>query len=114
MAVDIPFTQYPSYTQQIILDGESFLFQFTWNTRMEAWTVSIFDLDLVEIITGLKLVLNWEHFFQYRHLPLPPGQLLVFDPDPNNKTKIGFEDFKNSRALKLVYIEEDEVLEGAV
>lgn len=108
--VNIPFIQFPAYTEQLILDDESFIFQFIWNTRGEFWTLSILDPDLTPILTGLKLVLNFEHFAPYKHLAIPPGELYVFDLDPNNKTKIGFEDFTNARALQLIYALEGELV----
>ena len=76
---------------------------------MEAWQLSISDTEENHILSGLKLVLNWEHFPQYRALAIPPGELFVIDPDPNNHAKIGRNDFTNARRLEILYADKEEV-----
>jgi len=107
--IQIPTLDFPAYTETLILDEQSFLLQFVWNTRLEAWQLSILDVEENPILMGLKLVLNWAHFPQYRALNIPPGELFVIDPDPNNHDKIGRDDFVNDRKLEILYAEEAEL-----
>lgn len=107
--VQIPFTEYPATTKEITLDEESYKFTFVWNTRGEFWTLSILSVNDTPILSGVKLVLNYELVNVYRHLKIPQGLLYVYDPT-NNQSKIQFSDFDtNGRNLKLVYIEEFEL-----
>ena len=106
--VIIPFTTYPSVTKEVAFDGDIYKLSFTWNDRMEAWVLSFLTLQDVAILTGIKLVLNYELIRMYRHLNIPQGNLFVFDLS-DNENKIGYEDFSNERQLLLTYFEEGEL-----
>ena len=108
MAVTIPFSTYPSYSKDIVLEGIKYRFMFQWNNRAEAWSMSILTTDNVAILSGVKLVLNYDLLQIHRHLAVPQGKLFVVDLS-NNETKIAYDDFTNERGLQLVYFLEGEV-----
>ena len=108
MAVTIPFITYPSYSKDITLDNIKYRFLFQWNTRSEAWTLSIKTIEDVAILSGIKLVLNYDLFQRHRHLAIPQGSLFVIDLS-NDETKIAYDDFTNERGLQLVYFSEGEL-----
>jgi hypothetical protein len=101
----INFIDYPSYTNEVILDNKSYIFKFVWNTRGEFWTLSILDTDKNIILSGVKFVLNYSLLSDYYHLDIPKGSLYVIDLTDNNN-KIAFEDFNNERQLSLIYATE--------
>lgn len=102
--LQIPFIQYPAYTKELLLDGQSYIFSFVWNTRGEFWTLSIFNVDKAAIINGIKIVLNYNLFSDYHHLAIPPGGLVAYD-ESNDVSKIKYEDFVNERKIRLLYSE---------
>lgn len=102
--IQIPFVQYPSYTKEIILEENTFIFSFVWNTRGEFWTLTIMDTQKNFIINGIKLVLNYNLFQDYKHLDIPQGNLYVIDLS-NDVSKIKYDDFTNERTLSLIYQE---------
>ena len=104
----IPFAEFPSFTEEITLDGTPYKVSFNWNTRGEYWTVSFTDREENVLAAGIKLVLEYELIADYPDRGLPPGHLYVIDTT-NSKEPIGRNDFHNERALTLVYIPEDEV-----
>ena len=108
MAEIIPFTTYPSYSKDITLDNVKYRFLFQWNTRAEFWSLSILSTDNTPIVSGIKLVINYDLFQRYRHLALPTGYLFVLDSS-ENEAKIAYDDFTNERGLQLIYFSEDEL-----
>lgn len=106
--IQIPFTTYPCYSQDIKLDGVYYKFLFNWNTRAEVWTLSILSMENVSIIDGIALVPNYNLLKGLHHLTLPKGGLYVLD-STGNKSKIAYGDFTGTRKLKLIYLTEDEV-----
>ena len=106
--VIIPFTEYSYITKEVTLDNINYKLLFTWNTRMEAWVMSILKLDDTPILAGIKLVLNYELIAKFHHLDIPQGLMYVVDTS-NDESKIAFDDFTSERGLRLIYIEEDEV-----
>ncbi len=108
MAIRIPFIEAPSFTEELNIEERTYKFQFVFNSRSEAWSLSIFDPRSNPIVEGIRLVLNYELIRIHNYLPIPPGHLFVVDTDATNEAPIAFEDFTNQRALQLVYFTEAE------
>jgi hypothetical protein len=106
MSVDIPFFDFASFSEEITLDGLIYRFRFDWNVRKEFWTLSMLNVNLDKIISGIKLVLDYNLFDQYPGRGLPPGQLFAVDTTDEqgkiNRTNLLEE-------VKLVYFTEDEI-----
>lgn len=111
MTVAIPVFDFASYSEQITLDGEVFLFQFDFNVRFDYWSMTISDIDLNVLIGGLRLALDYELLSQYPGRGLPPGALIAIDTtgdelDPNREN-FGPEDSN----VTLIYIPVEEAKE---
>lgn len=106
--IQIPFTTYPCYTQDIKIEGIYYRFLFVWNTRSETWSLTISNVDEEVIISGIVLVINYDLLHGFHHLDLPKGGLFVID-STGNTSKIAYDDFSGNRRLKLIYMTEAEV-----
>ncbi|MCK5609855.1 hypothetical protein KAR91_48735 [Candidatus Pacearchaeota archaeon] len=104
--VTIPFAEFPAFTEEIILDNIPYRFTFTWNGRGEFWVFSIADRDEVKLISGIKVLIDFELLRKYPGRGTPPGELYAIDPSGQLET-IGRNDFQDQASL--VYVEEDEV-----
>ena len=108
MAIEIPFQDIASYTQQVTLDNVPYILEFSWNDRGNYWYIDISKTDQTSIITGIKLVLNYDILRQHVMPDLPTGQLYIIDTT-GDFTKIKRDDFENGR-LQIVYVSKDEIL----
>lgn len=79
MTLVIPVSDFASYSEQITLDGQVFLFQFDLNVRGDYWVLQISDIDLNVLISGVRIVLDYELLSQYPGRGLPPGALIAID-----------------------------------
>jgi len=107
MPVTLPINNaFSNFSQELTLDGVSYRFDFTYNTRSLQWVLSISDIDLVPIVEGIKLILGYELFDQYRSYPLPPGELYCVDTT-GDEDEITRENL--GPIVEIVYIPEAEV-----
>jgi len=106
MPVVIPFKDFASFEQEVQLDGVPYQILIDYNVLFGYWTISFKDRNLNEIVSGIKLVLNYNLFDQYPGRGLPPGELFVIDTT-GNIDKIDRENVIEK--LALIYIPEDEV-----
>jgi len=107
MSLDIPFSnRFANFSEEVILDGVSYRLDFTYNVRSRQWSMSVLDIDLIPLIEGIPLVLNFNLFAQYPGRDLPPGEFYVVDTTDKEESvtrdNIGI-------ITTLVYIEEDEL-----
>lgn len=72
--VILPFSEFPTFTEEIILDNIPYKFNFKWNTRGDYWQLGIYDRTEVLLIS-VKVVLNFELLSLYRHFGGPQGEL---------------------------------------
>lgn len=107
--LEIPFKGFPAFIEEIYLDNVPYKFLFMWNTRGEFWSLTVSNRFNVTLVAGIKLVLDQDLFAQYTDKGLPKGKLFVIDTS-GSYAPIGRYDFENERKLKVIYIEENEVL----
>lgn len=69
----------PAYEFQIDLEGTVYTLSFTFNTRMNAWVMSIGDVNKEPLLNGVKLLTGWLPLRQYANTKLPPGKFAVID-----------------------------------
>ncbi len=94
---------------RIVLEGEEYLFRFSYNFSGKFWTIGIYEDRDKPLVAGIKIVPNFplnQSFGQY--LDLPNGLLLA----KTHKEKIKRYDFYDGNA-ELVYITSDELKEWA-
>lgn len=92
---------------RIVLDGDEYLFKFSFNYEGGFWVLGIYENENNPIVAGIKITpcfpVNW-YFRQY--IKLPKGVLGVV----TRLEKIGRQDFVNGNA-QFVYITKDEYAE---
>ena len=95
-----------NYNQNVTLDGIVFNFEFKFNQRDDAWTISLLDESEVRIRSGIKLVANHPLLRLVRDLRRPPGELVTLDvrvrPAPPTQLELG-------EIIDLTYASESEV-----
>lgn len=91
MAVKIPFKNFPAFVERVAIDGVPYRLRFWWNTTGEYWTMQILSATGSVILSGIKLVLNYELIHDFAWLGGPPGELYAVDPT-GELTRIGRED----------------------
>jgi|GEM_PF-1566554 len=73
------------------MDGTDYQCSFRWNSRDEAWYMSLYSLDGTPIRTGIKLVVNWPVFRLDRSEVRPSGEVLFVDADEVPSDPVAFE-----------------------
>lgn len=103
----IPTFPTADYTQRMTLDGRVFTLHFTWNQREQAWYLALLDEADVEILSGLKLVVDTPLLDFYKYdLRLPDGEFLVHDLTGSGVGP-GFDDFGIGKRVELNYYSMD-------
>jgi len=105
--VIVPFRDFASFDQEVQLDDIPYRIKFDYNVRYGFWTMSFDTRDSIPIISGIKLVLNYQLLEQYQGRGgLPNGELYVIDTT-EEETKINRNNI--IEPLAIVYIPEDEL-----
>ncbi len=72
------------YIIETVLNNEVFRLRFFWNTREEFWYMDIMDQNDVNILTNVKLVINYSLLQQYEAIEtLPKGDFILWDVEQN-------------------------------
>jgi len=96
----IPFKQPAQWQEQIELDREIFILNFTWNALNEFWAMDIYNRDEQPIILGIKIVPNFPLLEPYTVFEKPRGEIIcqniINAPDTISR-------FDMSQKFELVY-----------
>jgi hypothetical protein len=97
----------PRWTAKADLGGRRFQLYFSWNTRLEGWSMTIMDADGKVLIGGLRLVPGCLMLKKYKASVsgLPPGDLMLVDREDRPDTAVAGRNNMGTRFL-LVYISE--------
>jgi hypothetical protein len=78
----------PRWTQQVDMSGVRYKLYFSWNTRGETWSISIYDSSGNFLLGGIRLVPYIDLLEKYRaRVPaLPSGLLRVLDKENDKQT----------------------------
>lgn len=79
-----PFDQ-NDYLIECDLDDQTFFLHLSWNSEGQFWVLGVEDANEQTILQGVVLVANSWLLKQFKRLPLPAGELIVFAPNPNEK-----------------------------
>lgn len=60
------------------LDNRIFHVGLSWNETGQLWSLSIRDLNLSVLASGISVVANWPLFVQMRRPEFPEGELAVY------------------------------------
>lgn len=89
ISLPLPTSEQPHLVQTTQLEGQSYVFDFNWNSRTERWTLGISNTDGTRILDGAVLAIGVDLL---RTVPntldyVPPGNLFVAgDDDPSLET----------------------------
>jgi hypothetical protein len=102
----IDFNQASIWEQQVILDNKLLTLSCSYNTRVGAWMISVYDLDNKPIVLGKQLTLNTNVFQNIINDNAPSGVLFVYAVAEGKDIK---RDNVGTEVL-LAYVGNDEVL----
>ena len=108
MPLVIPVRTLPSYSFEIDLDNTVYRMWFRWNTLHSFWTMDIQTREGIDLIIGVKLIVNAQLIRRYVDDKLPAGELIALDFTGKLLT-IGRNDLGND--VKLIYIQRSELSE---
>lgn len=102
----LPARQNSQYKMQVTLSDTIYILDFEWNALNEYWVLGIYSSDEVAIVTGLKIVNNWDLTEQIVASGMPSGDLLCQSIVGSfaNLTR-----FDLGTKSSLVYYEENEI-----
>jgi hypothetical protein len=83
LSLPLPTRNDPHLVQTTQLEGQSYVFEFNWNSRTDRWSLSIINTDGTRILDGAILGLGVDLL---RTVPdtlayVPPGVLFVAGQD---------------------------------
>lgn len=101
-----------NFEQEIILGNRLMILTISWNSRSEAWYMSLEDNDSGEIVKGIKIVPNWALIRQYRaNLPNFEGDIIAMSTDADVGERITYDNLNDGYELNYVTTEEAEAWE---
>ena len=91
---------------RVILEGETYLFRFTYNDRYDYWTFGVYITEEIPIMTGMKMLpcLPLNQYFRADRMPRGIFGVIT------EQEKVGRYSFVNDEA-KFVFIPENEIPE---
>lgn len=108
--VEIPIAEDSAFwRQRTSLDGVDYWLDFAYNQRADCWYLSIFTVDDVAIVRSIKLVSNRPLLRRYRHLDVPPGEIMAIDTT-RAVAAAGYRQL--GKTVKLLYVEASELPSG--
>ncbi len=106
---EIPVLDANDSLTEVILDGQTYFLQLSWNSEMAGWTLAIENANQEDIIAGIGVVPDTPLLLIYRELAVPPGELIASTPDGRNSIS---RYALPAGDVRLVYIEADELAEA--
>jgi hypothetical protein len=104
MPVQIPMKPVAFNSMSVTLDNEQFILETIWSDRGNAWSLSIFTVDEVPIVSGIKMIESRVLNLEYNQSNAPKGYLITAHASRGRPV---FEDL--GVALKLYYYTEAEI-----
>lgn len=91
LSVPLPTSNEPHLVQTTQLEGQSYVFEFDWNSRIDRWSVNITNSDGTRILDGALLAVGVDLL---RTIPntlpyVPPGELYIAGNDDPTLDTIG-------------------------
>ena len=84
-SVEIPISSdKPYFSQETLLFGKTFVFEFEWLEWSDCWFLHIRDAADNIIYSGIRLITNWPLLYVSEQFPI---QLFLLDSSKNSKEK---------------------------
>jgi len=107
MSVVIPVdNSLTSQEIEVVLDGNPYNINLTYNDRYDFWTMSFLTLEDVKLVSGIKVVLGYPLLRQWVDKGLPAGEIIATDTT-DNEIDVNRDNF--GEIVQLVYLTEEEV-----
>ena len=94
------------YTYTVQFDGETYRMALTWNVRSQSWYLDIGDDNDVEIISGVRVTVDYPLAFRTRDPAAVPGMFFAVSLSDDNsdpgETDLG-------QRVRMIYFDESEI-----
>ena len=92
---------YPHYDFDVELDGRIYNLEMKWNERDSTWFMTMSDSEESPIVSGVRLVVDWDLLRTCVDARRPPGTLMAVD-----STGEGYPSLADlGSRVQLVYVE---------
>ena len=99
-----------AYQEKLItLNGNSFFFTYTFNTRDQRWYFDMVDRDAIDIISGVKIMTNQDLTSKYINVASLIGGEIYCVNQRANEDDITRDNFGNNKQFVLWYFEAGEL-----
>lgn len=98
----------PESTQTLSLSGVEYNIRLTFNTVDKHWRLDIRDLDLNEIVSGLKVMPNQNLTWRYRYIESMPAGSIYCMRQKNDFSDVGRDNLGVDKTYVLIYLTETE------
>ena len=102
----IPIQDAPAFTQNVSLDGTIYRLSLRFNWRGQFWSMGISNAAGVQIMSSVKLVVNYLLTEIYIQDGMPPGYFGVIDPTGIDGTVVDRDTLGDG--VFLIYVTEAE------
>ncbi len=100
----------PFQSFQVDLEGRTFSLAISWNERVSAWNLNLYDALGASLLLGRRLDLGCRVLPKRRPASMPPGELLVVDMAEGGSPGLG--DLGQTERVRLVYVDVADVPPG--
>lgn len=108
MAVQtIPTFEDPFFDMTVSLEGQSYVFDFRFNSRLNSWYFAISLPDGTSLAGGIKVVCRRELLHRFADVRLPRGLLIAIPNGPDDSPP-GLEELGDGKRVTLFYFETGE------
>ncbi len=109
MILAIPTSDVPFYTQRTDLGRLDYLLTFVYNQREACWYLTLADIQETVLVSGVKIVCDWDLLQQKSDLRLPPGFLMAISNTLDN-TPPDVDELGEGLRVQLYYFTTDELV----
>jgi len=104
----IPIIDANDSLTEVELEGRTFFLRLSWNSEARLWTLEVQNAQNELLVAGIAVVPDYPLLAQYRHLDLPPGDLVALTPDRRDTIS---REALPSGDVALVYVDSNEVID---
>ena len=76
---------------RVQLDGTTYTFRWLWLARDAHWSLSLYDVEGIAIVSGLRVVVGWDLLLDVSNEIAPTGSLYFFDESTSSTTVYGVD-----------------------
>ena len=77
---NIPLPDLPAFSIEVEMDGAPYRLSLAWNARAAFWSLGLATSQGIDLVTGLRLVVDLDLLESYHTFGVPPGELFAVKP----------------------------------